>query len=58
MNFMPSPREHIEWESGAMSPSAEADFFQKLIDGEVLETLSVRYQNRAKELLDTEVIFT
>lgn len=58
IGFMPSPREHILWESGGMTASAEIDFFQKLIDGEALDTLPARYESRAKELIAAGVIYT
>lgn len=50
-------QDYLAFESGRMTQSQEVDFFQQLIDTGELETLSARYELRAKELLAQGLIF-
>lgn len=54
---MPASSEFVDWEVGSMSRSREVDFFQRLADTGELDTLSARYQNRARELIEQGEVF-
>lgn len=57
MDAIPKSYEYVAFEAGQMTTEQEVDFFQRLLDAGVLDSLGMRYTRRAAELIESGDVY-